>query len=186
MPAYRRSLRQLLADHRDAPYDPERREFIEDIAAALYEREPDLPPIAQWPESVRFFYACYDINFQVGFGGFAQAAYNAPHLLPVARDAFLRLGRRKAAELCARAVALLPAAVRASVEKGLDDAPGLDEVFDHFDDSMMSTLNEEIRDDFWVDAELQALVERNREAFAAMDDLAGARGRAQAHASEAE
>jgi hypothetical protein len=97
MAKHRRSLAKILADHVDAPYDPEHREFVEYIAFALYERHKDFP---RWPESVRFFYACYDLNVQVGNGGFAQAAYNVPHLLPVAQKAFERFGRRKAAALC--------------------------------------------------------------------------------------
>ena len=67
------SISKLLSEHQDSPYDPEKREFVEDIASALYERYEDLPSISDWPTVVRYFFACYDLNYQVGNGGFAQA-----------------------------------------------------------------------------------------------------------------
>lgn len=168
MKTYRLSLRQILADHRDAPYDRENREFIEDVASALYERHEQF---SRWPESVQFFYACYDINYQVGNGGFAQAAYNIPQLLPVAKRAFEQFGREKAADLCLRAVAMLPAELQAQLAKGLKDRPSLDEVFKHFDESKMAVLDQDLPEEFWADDALQRLVERNRTAFESIDQL---------------
>ncbi len=43
MSSYRRNFSKLLADHKDGPYDPEHREFVENIASARYERYEDLP-----------------------------------------------------------------------------------------------------------------------------------------------
>jgi hypothetical protein len=54
-------------------------------------------------------------------------------------------------------------------EKGLTDSPDLQEVFDHFDDSAMQTLDEQIPDNFWVDDRLQQLVEENRNEFFSID-----------------
>jgi len=115
MTNYRHSLGKILAAHVDSAYDPKRREFIERIASALYERHAQFQ---QWPESVRLFYPCYDINFQVGNGGFAQAAYNVPELLPVAEKAFENFGREQAADLCRRAVSMLPAELRELSQRG--------------------------------------------------------------------
>ena len=108
MSSYRRNFSKLLADHKDAPYDPDHREFVENIASALYERYEDLPPILEWPKAVRYFYACYDLNFQVGNGGFAQAAYNVPELFPIAAEAFDYFGHHEAAQLCRTAISMLP------------------------------------------------------------------------------
>jgi hypothetical protein len=165
----RRSLVSLLADHVDAPFDPERREFIESIASALYERHQDFP---QWPESVRYFYACYDLNFQVGNGGFAQAAYNVPELIPVAQKAFEQFGRMKAAELCKRAVSMLPAELAEHLAKGFTGTESLEEVFDHFDESALAELDQDVPEEFWADDKLQELVERNRKVFESIDRLA--------------
>ena len=58
MNSNRCSFSKLLTEHQDSPYDPEKREFIEDIASALYERYEDLPSICDWPAVVRYFFAC--------------------------------------------------------------------------------------------------------------------------------
>jgi hypothetical protein len=160
------SLKAILAAHTDAPYDPNHREFIEDIASALYERHESFP---HWPEPVRWFYACYDINYQVGNGGFAQAAYNVPHLLPVAQKAFEHFGSHQAADLCRRAIEKLPAELAAYHAKGLADGPTLEEVFAHFDESTMAELDQNLPDEFWADDKLQKLVEQNRAAFESVD-----------------
>ena len=158
----RYNMRKILADHVDEPYDPERRDFIENVASALYERHESFP---QWPESVQWFYACYDINYQVGNGGFAQAAYNAPELLPVARTAFEQFGRKDAADLCRRAVEMLPAELRQHLDKGLRDRATIENVFQHFSESEMATLDENLPDEFWADDALQDLVQQHREDF---------------------
>ncbi len=152
----------------DAPYQPQHRGFVEKIASALYERYKQF---GQWPESVRMFYACYDINYQVGNGGFAQAAYNVPELLPLAQQAFEKFGRKQAAELCRRAVSMLPAELQQHLAKGLRDRPSLPDVFDHFNDSEMAKLDENLPAEFWAEDKLRELVEQNRKDFESVDRL---------------
>lgn len=171
MTAYRYDMSKIIDGHIDGPYDPEQREFIEQIASALYERVEDLPPISEWPAPVRQFYAVYDFNFQVGNGGFAQAAYNVPHLFPIALNTFEELGLRNAAALCRKALAMLPAEITTQIEKGIIDNASLEDVFEHFDDSEMAELDESIPDDFWADASLQRLAEKNRQAFLSVDSM---------------
>jgi hypothetical protein len=168
MANHRYSLAKILAGHVDAPYDPERREFIEKIASALYERHEQFP---RWPESVRLFYACYDINYQVGNGGFAQAAFNVPELLPVAQKAFEEFGRKQAADLCRRAMSMLPAELREHLAKGLKDGPSLGDVFDHFSESEMAKLDENLPAEFWADDALQELVQQHRQDFESVDRI---------------
>ena len=168
MTNYRHSLAKILAGHVDAPYAPEHRGFIEKIASALYERHKQFP---DWPESVRLFYACYDINFQVGNGGFAQAAYNVPELLPVAQKAFEKFGCKQAADLCQRAVLILPEELREHLAKGLRETPSLQDVFDHFNDSEMAKLDENLPEEFWADDKLLELVQQNRNDFESLDRL---------------
>jgi hypothetical protein len=158
----RYNMRNILAEHVDGPYDPERREFIENVASALYERHKKFP---QWPESVQLFYACYDINYQVGNGGFAQAAYNVPELLPIAQKAFARFGRKQAADLCRRAVEMLPSELRAHLEKDLQPGSSIEKVFAHFSESEMAALDENLPEEFWADDALQELVQQHRKDF---------------------
>jgi hypothetical protein len=167
MKDHRRSLSALLDAHTDVPFDGdilEKRDFIEQVAMALYERHEQF---SLWPETVRQFYACYDLNFQ----GFAKAAYNAPHLIPVAQAAFERFGRPKAAELCRRAVALLPAELAEHIAKGFTGGESLDAVFAHLNESAMAELDRDRPREFWVDGALQDLVQRHRKDFAAVDRL---------------
>lgn len=168
MANHRHSLVKILAAHVDAPYDPERREFIEKIASALYERHEQF---AQWPETVRLFYACYDINFQVGNGGFAQAAYNVPELLPIAQKAFERFGRKQAADLCGRAVSMLSAELREHLAKGLRHRATIEGVFAHFRESEMARLDENLPGEFWADDALQDLVQQHRKDFESLDQI---------------
>lgn len=171
MSAYRYDFAKIYNGHFDGPYDPEQREFIEQIASALYERVEDLPPIEEWPAPVRQFYALYDFNFQVGNGGFAQAAYNVPHLFPIALSAFEDLGLKDASAICRKALAMLPAEISSQIESGVIDTESLDDVFEHFDDSEMAQLDESIPDEFWADESLQKLAETNRDAFLSVDSM---------------
>ena len=164
----RPSLTKILAKHVDAPYDPKHRDFIERIASALYERCNDFP---RWPESVRFFYACYDLNFQVGNGGFPQAAYNVPELIPVAQKAMEHFGCMEAAALCQEAVSMLPAELVEHLAKGLSINKSLQNVFDHFTESRMAELDGRIPREFWVDDKLQELVQRTRKDFESVDNI---------------
>lgn len=169
MAEYRHSLVKILADHVAEPYDPEHREFIEYVADALYQRHEQF---SQWPLSVRMFYVCYEINYQVGNGGFAQAAYNVPELLPIAQTAFEKFGCWQAAHLCGRAVSMLPAELQEHCANCLRaDRRTIEDVFEHFSESQMAALDENVPDEFWVDDKLQQLVEQNQEDFESVDSI---------------
>ena len=131
----------------------------------------DAKTFARWPENVRFFYACYDLNYQVGNGGFAQAAYNVPWLIPVAQEAFERFGLMEAAALCQQAVSMLPTEIAEHSAKGFTGTETLQDVFDHFDESAMAELDERLPSEFWADDKLQDLVQQNRQEFASIDGM---------------
>lgn len=118
---------------------------------------------------MQFFYACYDLNCQVGNGGFAQAAYNVPQLIPVAQKAIECFGRSEAASLCKEALSRLPVELAAHLAKGFTGYDSLEDVFEHFNESDMADLDERIPTEFWVDEQLQDLVEKNREDFESVD-----------------
>jgi hypothetical protein len=171
MSNYRYDFQKIFLEHTPGPYDPEHREFIEQIASALYERLEELPALEQWPEGVRKFFVLYEFNYQVGNGGFAQAAYNTPNLFPIALEAYESLGLHEAASLCRRAWEMLPAELTSQIEKGVIDSDSLEEVFEHFDDSEMSALDESIPDEFWVDDVLQSIAEKHSAEFMQLDSL---------------
>ncbi len=56
---------------------------------------------------VRHFFAAREVQYQVGNGGFAQAAHNVPGLLNDARDCQIAIGNDGAADLIARAIDLV-------------------------------------------------------------------------------
>ena len=59
------------------------------------------------PAAVRHYYASRYVEWEVGNGGFAQAAYNVPHLFPAAREGYLAIGLPGAADLVATADRLI-------------------------------------------------------------------------------
>ena len=168
MTGYRYQFAQIL-EKRD--YDPGDRDLIEKVASALYERYEELPEFSRLPDAVRYFFACYDLNFQVGNGGFAQAAYNVPELFPIAMDVFRHFGCPQAAKICEQAIDLLPAELAEQIRKGLDVTESIEEVFEHFNDSEMNQLDDNIPDEFWADQKLHQLVENHRDDFLQMDQL---------------
>jgi hypothetical protein len=167
MSKYDISLSATLDAHTDVPFDGDilkRREFIETIAQALYNRHEQFP---RWPESVRQFYACYDLNFQ----GFAKAAFNAPHLIAVAHTAFERLGRLEAAALCRRAIDLQSAEFASQIAKGFSGGETIEAALAHIDESALAELDRDPPREFWVDGALQQLVQQHRADFASVDGL---------------
>jgi hypothetical protein len=120
---------------------------------------------------VRQFYALYDFNFQVGNGGFAQAAYNVPYLFPIVLNTFENLGLEDAAAICRKALAMLPGEIKSQIEKGIIDTDSLEDVFEHFDDSELAELDEAIPDEFWADDKLQQLAQENQDAFLSIDSM---------------
>jgi hypothetical protein len=67
---------------------------------------------------------------------------------------------------------MLPAELQQHLAKGLRDRPSLPDVFDHFDDSEMAKLDENLPAEFWAEDKLQELVEQNRKDFESVDSLA--------------
>jgi hypothetical protein len=55
------------------------------------------------PLAVRNYFASRYVECEVGNGGFAQAAYNVPHLFDAAREGYSALGLDGAADLIAEA-----------------------------------------------------------------------------------
>ena len=74
-------------------------QFSEKLASLLYRRFNEENDFLTWPDPVKIYYACYDMNFQVGSGGFEQAAFNIPSLFKWAAIGYNELGLEKYAQV---------------------------------------------------------------------------------------
>ena len=170
MPEYQSSFIEILESIPDPPDSQEHYDIAEDVAQAIYERLDDLPAINMWEAPLRNFFALYELNCQVGNGGFAQASYNVPELFPLAEQAFIELGCNNAAKLCRQAIEILPQEIREHSEKLIDQATDIGLVFEHFEVSEMANLDAMIPDEFWVEERLSNYVLKNRQHFLSLDN----------------
>ena len=64
---------------------------------------------------------------------------------------------------------MLPAELAEHLGKEFTGAESLQDVFDHFDETVMAELDESVPEEFWADDKLQELVEQNRKDFESVD-----------------
>lgn len=107
---------------------------------------------------------------EVGNGGIAQAAYNAPELLVQAVESFREVGCVDAADFCSAVVAKLPAELVAQIDEGIRDTDSVEEVFAHLRESELAEFNEQIPDDFWAEERLSQYAIKNRDQFISLDE----------------
>jgi len=114
---------------------------------------------------VRVYYASRLLQWEVGNGGFAQAAYNIPDWFDLAAQGYEALKRPQAAQLIREAIKLLPAERDTLKRKGLYTATiGRD--FDHFRESRITALDDRIPQDDWeIDDQRVEYVRKHRDAF---------------------
>lgn len=165
----RQGLKEVFGAHADS--DPDDRMLIEGIASALYEYIENEPDIDRWPQSARCFYALYDMDFQIGNGGLAQAAYNIPELFPAVIDAYETLGRPLVAQFFREALGLLPAELQEHLDKDLRDDPSIGDVFEYFNESAMAEFEEKAPEELFVDDLLHSYALEHRAVFEAMDSV---------------
>jgi hypothetical protein len=117
------------------------------------------------PEPVAFYYASRCIQWQVGNGGFAQAAHNIPEWFELAERGYRALGKDQAALLIAEARAMLPDERETLHRRGLLKAT-IGKVFRHFEQSRMARLDARVPACDWeCDQDRVAYVRRHRDAF---------------------
>jgi Domain of unknown function (DUF4375) len=95
------------------------------------------------PDPIRYVWAGRHVQWQVGNGGFAQAAFNCPHLLEDAKLCYLALGRPVAAALIETAIML----VNKGEAEFNDNSIG--ELFEDFQDSEFAKLDEDLESAGW-------------------------------------
>jgi hypothetical protein len=139
-------------------------DFDTELWHFLCERVNDRDPtFSQLPEPVRNFYASRHLEWEVGNGGFAQAAHNIPHLFEAAHRGYLALDLGNAAKLIEEAQRLM-----AEGHARFSDAPGTDigDLFEEFAESALAPLDARTGDSgWWATERRSAYALANRKAF---------------------
>jgi uncharacterized protein DUF4375 len=134
----------------------------DDLWAILCNRIHGTEQLQIWPEPVRVYYASRLIEWEVGNGGFAQAAFNIPEWFEEAAWAYEILGKPECAYLIRRA-----AVAAAEETERLDkDSMSIEDAFEYFAESQLSEFDEELDAvGWWSDDVRTAYVRANRGAF---------------------
>ena len=124
----------------------------------------DISDLQAAPRPVALFYAARTIEFDVGNGGFAQAAYNYPDWFQLAAEGYREFGLPDAAQLIDNAAAML------SRERRFFTATKIGQLFGQFQESKLARLDSELDAcDWWAIEQRIAYALRNRESFLAPD-----------------
>jgi len=115
------------------------------------------------PEPVWVYLASRWLEWEVGNGGFPQAAFNIPDWFHLAETAYRKLGLPAAGDLIARAHELV---VQGEARGGKFVARDIGKLFAQFRKSELAKLDDELDAvDWWADELRLAYVRRNRSAF---------------------
>ena len=136
--------------------------FDDELWLFLVERISSPEDGSHFPVPVLLYYASRYLQWEVGNGGFAQAAYNIREWFELAATAYDELGVHDFAELIREATALLHAENRETTF----DAQDIGELFDQFAESKLALLDERLDGMEWeADARRIRYVRQNRQAF---------------------
>lgn len=113
----------------------------------------------RFPRPVLLYFASRYLQWEVGNGGFAQAAYNIPEWFELAAAGYDELGLHSFASLIREAMVLLP-------NENTDTAfaaKEIDELFEQFSDSKLALLDDRFDGTGWeADARRVRYVRENR------------------------
>jgi hypothetical protein len=162
------SLRDLFAADEKTRLQPW--EFSERLASRLYARVEKHRDFPHWPKPAQIFYACYNLIFQVGNGGFAQAAYNIPHLFDLAAEGYSALDLEHFAATIREISRALPKELRDHQSKGLQGHPTIDDVFAHFEESKLAAFDGVTSEaSWWLGDNLNDFARQHRSEFLVLD-----------------
>ena len=140
--------------------------FDDELWLLLSDRITNPSQLDDYPPPVGVYLASRWLQWEVGNGGFAQAAYNIPEWFEVAATGYAALGKPKAVALINEALQMLSNERDTLMRKGLLNDTTIHEVFRHFSESDMAALDTRIpEDEWWSDEERVAYVRENRDAF---------------------
>jgi hypothetical protein len=118
---------------------------------------------ASLPEQAWVYLASRWMEWEVGNGGFPQAAYNIPDWFELGEAAYRKLGLDAAAGLIARARTLI---AKGETRGGSFAALDIGNLFAQFRESELAKLDDELDAvDWWADEVRLAYVRQNRAAF---------------------
>lgn len=125
------------------------------------------------PLPVIHYYASRRMEWDVGNGGFAQAAYNMPEWFEAAARGYDAIGRADAAAHIRRALAIAKGE-SGVVAKLKRRGAGIGAIFKSFRDSTLSKLDADLPDTlekigWWAMTDRIAYVRQNRPAFLSLD-----------------
>jgi hypothetical protein len=161
------SIRALFATDAIAemPYE----KFDDELWFLLCNRVSSPSDLESLPAPVQHYFASRLLEWDVGNGGFAQAAYNSANWFPLAAAGYEALGLPRSAALIRDAIRWLPSERREIEKKGLFAAT-IGQVFDHFRDSKMEMFNDRIVSAEWYVDELRVKYARaNRDSFCSVE-----------------
>ena len=144
--------------------------FDDELWLPLSDKITDPSELEDYPHPVGVYLATRWLEWEVGNGGFAQAAYNIPEWFELAAIGYTSLGKLKAVALIREALQMLSKERDTLKRKGLAKPADttIHDVFRHFSESDMAALDSRIpEEEWWIDEERVAYVRRNQ------DDLRG-------------
>jgi hypothetical protein len=160
------TVRQLMEADERSPLKSA--DFDDELWLLLCRRIRSPAAAADYPEPVIVYFATRYLQWEVGNGGFAQAAYNIPDWFALAETGYRALGKDGSAALIGHAIRLLPGERQELKRRGLFSA-SIGRVFEHFQTSPMAALDQRIVEaDWYIDEERVAYARRHRESFLAV------------------
>ena len=140
--------------------------FDDELWSLLCERITDPSECDSYPRQVRVYFATRWLQWEVGNGGFAQAAFNIPEWFEMAAIGYAALGKPNAVALIKEALQMLSNERDTLMRNGLLNDTTIHEVFRHFSETDMAALDSRIpENEWWIDEERVAYVRKNRGAF---------------------
>lgn len=124
----------------------------------------DMPSdLAKFDQVVSVYFASRYMEWEVGNGGFAQAAYNIPEWFDPAASAYRQLGLETAAMLIQEAASIM----RKGEARGRKfNARAIGKLFQQFRESKLAKLDNRLDDvGWWADEQRLRYVRKNRAAF---------------------
>lgn len=154
-----KSLDELM--NRDAQGELED-DFDTELWHMLCDRITSIESLRAWPEPVRAYYASRLLEWEVGNGGFAQAAMNIPEWFEEAAKGYEVLGKPQCAALIRRASTLAKRETEAISKAGVT----LEKAFEYFDEGHFEEFDNQLDNvGWWSDEDRVDFVRANRAAF---------------------
>lgn len=137
-------------------------DFDTELWRLLCKRITTVESLQVWPEPVRAYYASRLLEWEVGNGGFAQAAMNIPEWFEEAAKGYEVLGKPKCAALIREAAEFAVSEAHALSEAGAS----LESAFEYFDEAVFEIFDSQLNKlGWWAEEDRIDFVRANRAAF---------------------